>query len=136
LTHFLPNAPKIAAGRPTPRSAGRRIFQEILMSKPLVSLTAAVTLGALILGPTAPARADSTGAAIAAGIGGFALGAMAGAAASAPPPVVYAPRPVFIEPAPVVVPRYHGYAHCWTEERPVFDEYGEVIGARPRRVCE
>jgi hypothetical protein len=25
---------------------------------------------------------------------------------------------------------------CWVERRPVFDEYGEVIGSRPRRICE
>lgn len=84
-----------------------------------VSAIGAVTLAA------APARADSAGPAIAAGIGGFALGAIAGGAlaqSAPPPPVYYAPPP----PPP----------RCWTERRPVFDEYGEVIGSRPRRVCE
>ena len=69
----------------------------------------------------------SAGPAIAAGIGGFALGAIAGGAlANSGPPVVYAPAPVYVAPPPV----------CWVERRPVFDEYGEVIGSRPRRVCE
>lgn len=84
-----------------------------------VSAIGAVTLAA------APAQADSAGPAIAAGIGGFALGAIAGGAlaqSAPPPPVYYAPPP----PPP----------RCWTERRPVFDEYGEVIGSRPRRVCE
>ncbi len=92
----------------------------------LKPLSAAVMIGALALAPTAPARADSAGPAIAAGIGGFALGAMAGGALAGAPPVVYAPPPVYVAPPPV----------CWTERRPVFDEYGEVIGSRPRRVCE
>ena len=46
----------------------------------LKPLSAAVMIGTLALTPTAPARADSAGPAIAAGIGGFALGAMAGGA--------------------------------------------------------
>jgi hypothetical protein len=76
-----------------------------------------------------PAQADSTGAAIAAGIGGAALGAIVGgslAQAQPAPPVYYAP------PAPVYVEEHH----CWRERRPDFDEYGEVIGFRPRRVCD
>jgi hypothetical protein len=105
-------------------------------AKPLAATTLAVlVLGAMTLAPTAPARADSAGAAIAAGIGGLALGAIIGGAARpVPPPVYYAPppRPVYVEPAygaPV-------YEHCWRERRPVFDEYGEVIGHRHQRVCE
>ncbi len=92
----------------------------------LKPLSAAVIIGALAVTQTAPARADSAGPAIAAGIGGFALGAIAGGALAGPPAVVYAPPPVYVAPPPV----------CWTERRPVFDEYGEVIGSRPRRVCE
>ena len=78
----------------------------------------------------APARADDAGAAVAAGIGGLALGAIVGGALARPAPPVYyypAPTPVYIAPPP---PR------CWTESRPVFDEYGYVVGYRPRRICE
>jgi hypothetical protein len=94
------------------------------MRKPLATILAASAIGALTLS-SAPARADSAGPAIAAGIGGFALGAIAGGALArpAPPPVVY------VEPPPPP-PR------CWIERRPVFDEYGEVIGSHPRRICE
>ncbi|WP_457797778.1 hypothetical protein [Methylocystis sp. S23] len=93
------------------------------MRKTLATILAASAIGALTLS-AAPAHADSAGPAIAAGIGGFALGAIAGGALAhpAPPPVVYYDAP----PPP----------RCWTEPRPVFDEYGEVIGSRPRRVCE
>ncbi len=97
------------------------------MRRTIATLSAALALGAAALAPIAPARADSAGPAIAAGIGGFALGAITGGAlASSAPPVVYAPAPVYVAPPPV----------CWVERRPVFDEYGEVIGSRPRRVCE
>jgi hypothetical protein len=95
------------------------------MRRLLAALLTAATIGCVTL-PAAPALADSAGPAIAAGIGGFALGAIAGGALAqpAPPPVVYvAPPP----PPPV---------HCWMERRPVFDEYGDVIGSHPRRVCE
>jgi hypothetical protein len=98
-----------------------------MMRKTIATLSAALALGAAALAPIAPARADSAGPAIAAGIGGFALGAITGGAlANSAPPVVYAPAPVYVAPPPV----------CWVERRPVFDEYGEVIGSRPRRVCE
>ncbi|RNJ51649.1 hypothetical protein [Methylocystis hirsuta] len=97
------------------------------MRRTIATLIAALALGAAALTPVAPARADSAGPAIAAGIGGFALGAITGGAlANSAPPVVYAPAPVYVAPPPV----------CWVERRPVFDEYGEVIGSRPRRVCE
>lgn len=97
------------------------------MRRTIATLSAALALGAAALAPVAPARADSAGPAIAAGIGGFALGAITGGAlANSAPPVVYAPAPVYVAPPPV----------CWVERRPVFDEYGEVIGSRPRRVCE
>jgi hypothetical protein len=95
------------------------------MRKTLATIAAISAIGAFTLPATAPARADSAGAAIAAGIGGFALGAIAGGALAqpGPPPVVY------VEPPPPP-------PHCWIERRPVFDEYGEVIGSRPRRFCE
>ncbi|MBL1257611.1 hypothetical protein [Methylocystis sp. Sn-Cys] len=94
------------------------------MRKTTAAILAVSAIGALTLA-AAPARADSAGAAVAAGIGGFALGAMAGGALAQPappPPVYYAPPP----PPP----------RCWVERRPVFDEYGVEIGSRPRRICE
>jgi hypothetical protein len=98
-----------------------------MMRRVFATLSAALALGAAALAPVAPAHADSAGPAIAAGIGGFALGAITGGAlASSAPPVVYAAPPVYVAPPPV----------CWVEPRPVFDEYGVVIGSRPRRVCE
>jgi hypothetical protein len=82
-----------------------------------------------VAGALAPASAEAgdAGAAVAAGIGGFALGAIAGGALAQPaPPPAYYPAPAY---APV-------YEHCWRERRPVFDEYGDVIGFRRQRVCE
>jgi hypothetical protein len=93
------------------------------MRRHIAVIVAASALAAASFGAV-PARADSAGPAIAAGIGGFALGAIAGGALAQPaPPVVYTAPP----PPPI---------RCWYERRPVFDEYGEVIGSRPRRVCE
>jgi len=98
------------------------------MRRTIATLSTALALGAVALAPATPARADSAGPAIAAGIGGFALGAITGGAlANSAPPVVYAPAPVYVAPPPPV---------CWVERRPIFDEYGVVIGSRPRRVCE
>jgi hypothetical protein len=96
------------------------------MRKTLTGILAAAAIGALTLS-AAPAQAGSSaGPAIAAGIGGFALGAIAGGALAqpqpAPPSVYYAPPP----PPP----------RCWVERRPIFDEYGVEIGSRPRRICE
>jgi hypothetical protein len=94
------------------------------MKKTLAIFLAVSAIGAATFA-AAPAQADSAGPAIAAGIGGFALGAIAGGALAqpAPPPVYYAPPP----PPP---PR------CWVERRPVFDEYGVEIGSQPRRICQ
>lgn len=92
----------------------------------------ALAIGAAPLAGATPAAAGDPGAAIAAGIGGFALGALAGSAARpAPPPYygapAYYPAPVYEAPPPY---------RCWRERRPVFDEFGEVAGYRPTRVCE
>lgn len=98
------------------------------MRNKIAMLAGVLAIGALTLAPTAPAQADSAGPAIAAGIGGFALGAITGGAlAQSAPPVVYAAPPVYVEAPP---PR------CWVERRPIFDEFGYVIGSRPRRICE
>jgi len=72
-----------------------------------------------------PARAGDAGPAVAAGIGGLAVGAILGGALASPPPAYYAPAPVYVAPPP----------RCWTESRPVFDEYGYVVGYQPRRFC-
>jgi hypothetical protein len=87
---------------------------------------AALAIGIAALAPATPASADA-GAAVAAGIGGFALGAMAGGALAQP-----APPPVYYD-APAYAP---AYGRCWRERRPVFDEHGEVMGFRRQRVCD
>jgi hypothetical protein len=98
------------------------------MRKTLAKAIVAVTIGGAALIPAAPASADSAGAAVAAGIGGFALGALAGSAASGPAYVGPAyPAPVYAAPPPV---------QCWRENRPLFDEFGNIVGYRPQRVCE
>jgi hypothetical protein len=109
------------------RLAKRRALSETSMKNILAATLAVVALGVAFLTPTAPARANSAGAVVAAGIGGLALGAIAGGALASPAPPAYyaAPAPVYVEE-----PR------CWRERRPVFDEYGDVIGYRPQRVCE
>jgi hypothetical protein len=114
---------ELAIGCASPRGAK---LSETSMKNILSAALAVVALGIASLAPTAPARADSAGAAVAAGIGGLAVGTIVGGALARPAPPVYypAPAPVYVEP------------HCWRERRPVFDEYGEVIGYRPQRVCE
>jgi hypothetical protein len=102
----------------------------IKMATPLAGVLA-LALGAAT---ATPAAAGDPGAAIAAGIGGFALGALAGSSARpAPPPPPYYGAPAYY-PAPAyeAPPPYR----CWRERRPVYDEYGVVIGSRRVRVCE
>ena len=105
------------------------------LAKSLAVALAGAALLALV--PTAPARADSAGPAVAAGLGGFALGAMLGATARPAPPVYYAPPP----PPPVYVeepPRRYAPVreHCWFERHRVYDEYGAFAGYQRERVCE
>lgn len=100
------------------------------MRKSLVTLFAASAFGAATFAPVAPAQADSAGPAIAAGFGGLALGTILGATMAQPQPVYAAPRPVYVEAPPPPPP------HCWMERRPLYDEWGNVAGFRPRRVCE
>lgn len=101
------------------------------MRKSLVILFAAGALGAATLAPVAPAHADSAGPAIAAGFGGLALGTILGASLAQPRPVYAAPRPVYVAAPPPPPP-----PHCWWQRRPLYDEWGNVAGFRPRRVCE
>jgi hypothetical protein len=97
------------------------------MNRQKASALIALTVAAAAFAPTT-ASADA-GAAVAAGIGGFALGAIAGGALAQPAP----PPPVYYAPAPAYAPVYE---RCWRERRPVFDEYGDVVGFRRQRVCE
>jgi hypothetical protein len=104
------------------------------MKRPIAGALAALALGVAPLATATPAAAGDPGAAIAAGIGGFALGALAGSSARpAPPPPPYYGAPAYY-PAPAyeAPPPYR----CWRERRPVFDEYGAVVGYRRARVCE
>jgi hypothetical protein len=80
----------------------------------------------------APVQSYAGGGDVAAGlIGGLAVGAMIGAAASQPryappPPVYYAPAPVYAAPPPCY----------WTRGEPVWDG-ARGMWVRPRvRVCE
>lgn len=88
---------------------------------------AALAIGVAPLASATPAAAGDAGAAVAAGVGGFALGAILGGAAH-PAPYYYGAPAYYPAPVP--------YYHCWRARRPVFDEYGRVIGYRPQRVCE
>ncbi len=98
-----------------------------------VCIAAALSIGApLVLGSVAPAAADSTGRAIAAGVAGGAVGVMLGAAAAsaarpAPPPVVVYERPAPVEYVEPV---------CHMERQPVYDEDGNPAGFRRVRVCD
>lgn len=101
------------------------------LAKKIAGGLVALAIGAAPLAGASPALAGDPGAAIAAGIGGFALGAIAGSAARPAVPYygapAYYPAPVYEAPPPY---------RCWRERRPVFDEYGDVIGYRPTRVCD
>lgn len=97
------------------------------MRKTLVTLLA---VSVLCAGFAAPVRANSAGPAIAAGFGGLALGTILGATIAQPQPVYAAPHPVYVEAPPPPPP------HCWWQRRPVFDEWGNVVGTRPRHVCD
>ena len=97
------------------------------MTRGLIALAVAATLGAAIL--PAPAEAGNNGGAVAAGvIGGLAVGTMLGAAAAQPRYYGPAPAPVYVEPAP---------SECyWTRGEPVWDGY-RGAWVRPRvQVCD
>jgi len=94
------------------------------MSKGLIVLVAAATLGAAIV--PGPAQAGNGGAVAAGVIGGLAAGAIIGSAAASAPRY-YEPAPVYAAPPP----------RCyWTRGAPVWDGYRGVY-VRPRvQVCE
>ncbi|WP_442754108.1 hypothetical protein ACNHKD_14080 [Methylocystis sp. JAN1] len=98
------------------------------------TISAAALVGVLGAGFASPAAADgwgrrgwgygyhggwnNGGAAAAAAIGGFALGAMAGAASQ--PGYGYG----------------YGYGNCYYVDRPVTDDWGNVVAYRRAQVCE
>ena len=96
------------------------------MTRGLIVLVTAATMGAAIL--PAPAQAGGRGGAVAAGIlGGLAVGAIIGSAASQPR-YGYAPEPVYVAPPP---PQCY-----WTRGEPVWDGY-RGVWRRPRvQVCD
>src|SRR5262245_50428405 len=95
-----------------------------IMTRGLIGLVAAATMGAAIL--PAPAQAGNGGAVAAGVIGGLAAGAIIGSAAASAPRY-YEPAPVYVAPPP----------RCyWTRGEPVWDGY-RGVWVRPRmRVCD
>ena len=98
------------------------------MTRGLIVLVAAATIGAAVL-PSAPAEARGRGGAVAAGIiGGLAAGAIIGSAAAGSGPAYYEPAPVYAAPPPP--------ACYWTRGEPVWDAY-RGVWRRPRiQVCD
>ena len=97
------------------------------MTRGLIVLVAAATMGAAIL--PAPAQAGSNGGAVAAGvIGGLAIGGMLGAAAA---------QPRYYGPAPRRFTSLRRRRRCyWTRGEPVWDGY-RGAWVRPRvQVCD
>jgi hypothetical protein len=98
----------------------------------IVAAAAAIAVAGTV---SQPAQAGDRGGAIAAGVlGGLAVGAIVGAAASQPryygPPPAYAaePEPVYVAPPP---PRCY-----WTRGEPAWDGY-RGVWVRPRvQVCD
>jgi len=100
------------------------------MKKAAVAVPLALALFSSSMMTATPARAGDSGAAVAAGIGGLAVGAIVGSALARPAPApVYYAAPVYVAPPPPP-PR------CWVEQVPVFDEYGYPAGYHPRRICQ
>jgi hypothetical protein len=95
------------------------------MTRGLIVLVAAATMGAAVL--PAPAQARNGGAVAAGILGGLAAGAIIGGAAASGPRY-YEPAPVYVAPPP---------PSCyWTRGEPVWDGY-RGIWVRPRvQVCD
>lgn len=84
-------------------------------------------LGTLV---STPAQARDDGAVAAGVIGGLALGAIAGSAASNANGYNGDYAPAYAAPRP-----YYG-SRCYYQRQPVYDEDGELVGRRRVRVCE
>jgi hypothetical protein len=93
------------------------------LKKSFVGGLAIVSIVGALAASTAPASARDGGAIAAGVIGGLAVGAIVGSAAANAHPAYYPPA----EPVE---------GGCYFARRPVFDEYGEVIGHHRVRVCE
>ena len=96
------------------------------MTRGLIVLVTAATMGAAIL--PAPAQAGSGGAVAAGVVGGLAVGTILGAAAAQPRYYGPAPAPVYVAPPPT--------SCYWTRGEPVWDGY-RGAWVRPRvQVCD
>ncbi len=105
------------------------------MTSFMKKILASGSVATLILGvatvSVVPAQAGDNGGAIAAGVvGGLALGAIAGSAAANANNGYGGGYPAYGAPQ-----RAYG-GGCYYERRPVYDDYGEMIGRRRVRVCE
>ena len=102
----------------------------IAMKKLLAAGLAAGVLTAGSVGASAPAEARYGGAIAAGVVGGLALGAIAGSAASAAPGYGYGyGYPAYAAPAPA-------YGGCYIQRQATYDPYGNFAGYRRIRVCE
>lgn len=116
------------------------------MKKAFVAILAAGAIAAAAATASAPAQAgNNTGAVVAAGVGGLALGAIIGANAQ---PVVVAPAPVVVYPAYRTAPGYVVYTGyrarvpvaCpggfWGRKPVAFDRAGRPVAwSKPRYFC-
>jgi hypothetical protein len=94
------------------------------LNKGFASGLAVLTVASVLLASAAPGSAHDGGAIAAGVIGGLAAGAIIGSAAANAHPAYYPPPPAYDE------------GGCYFVRRPVFDEYGQVIGHHRVRVCE
>ena len=90
------------------------------LKKSLAAGLAALTLGAAVVTTSTPASAayGRHGAFAAGLIGGLAVGALAGGA--------------YAYPYPYAGPYY---GDCWIESRPVYNQWGYVVGYHRVRIC-
>jgi hypothetical protein len=94
----------------------------------LAKITVAAALSASIVASLSTAASAGNEGAF---IGGLAVGALAGAAiAGGNPAPAYGGPGYRTYAAPVYSPR-----HCWFEAQPVFDQWGNQVGARNVQRC-
>ncbi len=78
-------------------------MKPVVAARPTALLLSASLLTVSLLAAPIPAHAGDGGAVAAGIIGGLAAGAIIGSAVRPPPPVYYAPAPVYAPPPPVYV---------------------------------